>query len=155
MKFIKKINIIIMIFTTLFILTGCGKEKNIEGNLEDLMTKIYEGIPEEERPMMLTNVEVTADTAEYYLGTNDIEYEEALASEPEVTSIAHSVVLIRVKENADVESIKTKIKENVKPNKWLCTEAEEVAVENRGNLIILVMSSSSNVDKIITGFNNL
>ena len=171
MKF-KKISLFVMIFAVMFLVTGCGndnKEKdkenkeenkqdnttNVEGKLEDLMTKVYEDIPEEERPMMLMNVEVNEENVEYYLGTTDIAYEEALASESGVGSIPHSVVLVRVKENADIKAIKTKIKDSVNPRKWVCVEAEKVVVENRGNLIILIMSSSDNVDKLLTGFNNL
>lgn len=169
MKF-KRISLFIMIFAAMFLLTGCGndsKEKenkednqqetgaSVEGKLEDLMTKIYEGIPENERPMMLMNVEVNDENVEYYLGTKDIEYEEALASESGVGSIPHSVVLVRVKDNADIKAIKTKIKDSINPRKWVCVEAEKVVVENRGNLIILIMSSSTNVDKLQDGFNNL
>lgn len=175
MKNLKIICSFIIIFASFFLLTGCGndnnkekkeenkteatndgeaKDKNIEGSLEDLMAKIYEEIPEEERPMMLMNTEVNSENVEYYLGTADIEYKEALASEPGVGSIAHSVVLVRVKEDADIESIKTKIKNSVNPRKWVCVEAEEVIVESRGNLIVLIMASS-NVDQLETGFNNL
>ena len=175
MKF-KKISLFVMIFAVMFLVTGCGndnKEKdkenkeetkeenkqdnttNVEGKLEDLMTKVYEDNPEEERPMMLMYVEVNEENVEYYLGTTDIAYEEALASESGVGSIPHSVVLVRVKENADIKAIKTKIKDSVNPRKWVCVEAEKVVVENRGNLIILIMSSSDNVDKLLTGFNNL
>lgn len=168
MKF-KRISLFIMIFAAMFLLTGCGndsKEKenkednqqetgaSVEGKLEDLMTKIYEDIPEDERPMMLMNVEVNDENVEYYLGTNEIEYEEALASESAVGSIPHSVVLVRVKDNADVKTIKSKIKDSINPRKWVCVEAEKVVVENRGNLIILIMANE-NVDKLQAGFNNL
>lgn len=163
----KKLSIFLMIITSLFLVTGCGSKKeenkndepankteNVEGALEDLMTKVYEDIPEEERPMMLMNTEVNEENVEYYLGTTEIEYEEALASESGVGSIPHSVVLVRVKENANVEEIKKTIKDSVNPRKWICVEAEEVVVESRGDLIILIMASS-NVDKLQDGFNNL
>ena len=168
----KKISIFLMIITSLFLVTGCDSKKeennkeenknveqtnkteNVEGTLEDLMTKVYEDIPEEERPMMLMNTEVNDKNVEYYLGTTEIEYEEALASESGVGSIPHSVVLVRVKENANVEEIKKTIKDSVNPRKWICVEAEEVVVESRGDLIILIMASS-NVDKLQDGFNNL
>ena len=152
----KKISVVVFAILTLFIFTACNKEsKNIEGTLEEIMSKIYVDIPEDERPMMLTNIEVTEENIEYYLGTSDIEYESALASESGVGSIAHSVVLVRVKENADVEAIKTKIEENVNPRKWICVEAETVEVESRGNLIILIMSSEANAEKIENSFDNL
>ena len=121
---------ILCLLTTLVLtltLTGCG-EKNVQGSLEEIMNKVYASIPEEERPMMLMNTEVTKENVEMYLGTSNIEYEEALASESATGSIAHSVVLVRVKDNANVEAIKEKIENNVNPRKWICVEAEEVEV---------------------------
>lgn len=148
---------ILYIFVAMFLaltLTGCG-EKNVQGSLEEIMDKVYASIPEEERPMMLMNVEVNKENVEMYLGTSDIEFEEALASESATGSIAHSVVLVRVKDNANVELIKEKIENSVNPRKWICVEADEVEVESKGNLIILIMSSEFNAEKIETEFNKL
>ena len=148
---------ILLLFVAMFLaltLTGCG-EKNVEGSLEEIMDKVYATIPESERPMMLMNVEVNDENIEMYLGTSDIEFEEALASESATGSIAHSVVLVRVKDNANVELIKEKIENSVNPRKWICVEADEVEVESKGNLIILIMSSESNAEKIETEFDKL
>lgn len=151
---IKKIILGCLACVTLFSLTGCG-EKQVEGTLEEIMTKVYADVPEDERPMMLTNIEVTEENIENYLGTKDFEYEEALASESAVGSIAHSVVLIRMKDGADVEEAKKKIEENANPRKWICVEANDVVVKNKGNLIILIMSSSNYIEKIENSFDNL
>lgn len=151
----KKIGILCLAVITLF-MTGCGaKEKNIEGNLTDIMTKVYEGIPEEDLPMMLSNVEVTKDMIENYVGTSDIDMKEALASEPMVSSIAHSVVLIRMNEGADMDAAVKKIEENANPRKWLCVEADDVVVERKGDLIILIMSSNDLTNTLKTNFENL
>ncbi len=150
----KKILFLVVSLMLTISLTGCG-EKNVQGSLEDIMEKVYASIPEEERPMMLTNIEITDENMEMYLGTSNIEYEEALASESGVGSIAHSVVLVRVKDNANVELIKEKIEKSVNPRKWICVEAEEVEVESKGNLIILIMSSEINTEKIETEFDKL
>ena len=151
----KKISLIMMIVLSLFFTTGCSN-KNVEGTLESIMEKVYANIPEDERPMMLTNTEVNKENIEYYLGTSDIEYKEALASESMTGSIAHSVVLVRTKENADVEAIKTKIKENVNPRKWICVgvEEDEVIVKSKGDLIILIMAQSGR-ENLEKGFDNL
>ncbi len=148
----KKIVLSLLIFMTVILLTGCSS-KNVEGSLEDIMTKVYENVPEDERPMMLSNIEITDENIESYLGTK-IEYKEAIASESMTGSIAHSVVLVRVKDNTDVEKAMTKIKENVNPRKWICVEAENVIVKNKGNLIILIMANES-ADEIEEGFDNL
>jgi len=152
----KKISLLFIACFALFGLTGCGND-NVDGTLEDLMTKVYAGIAEDERPMLM-NMEVTSENIEYYLGVNDIKYEEALASEPMMGSIAHSVVLVRAKENADIEKIKTDIKENVDSRKWVCVgvEKEDLIVENKGNLIILIMVEDPVTrSKLEEGFNNL
>ena len=89
------------------------------------------------------------------LWTSDIEFEEALASESATGSIAHSVILIRVKDNANVELIEERLEDTVNPRKWICVEAEEVEVESRGNLILVVMSNEITADKIVDEFNKL
>ena len=150
----KKILFMLVAVVLAVSLTGCG-EKNVEGTLEEIMDKVYASVPEDQRPMMLMNTEVTEENVEMFLGTADIEFEEALASESGVGSIAHSVVLIRVKKGANVEAIKEKLENSVNPRKWICVEAEEVEIESKGNLIILIMSSENTVEKIETEFNKL
>lgn len=156
MKSIKKISLLIIIFIGLFLLIGCTK--NVQGSLEDIMAQVYADIPEDERPMMLTNTAINEENIEYFLGTKDIEYSEALASESGVGSIAHSVVLLRTKENADVDKIKEQIEKNVNPRKWVCVgvEEDEVIVENKGDLIILIMvQDEENREKLEDAFENL
>ena len=151
----KKIFAILFIgLISLTIFTGCAS-KNVEGSLDELMTKVYAELPQEETPMMLQNVEVNAENMEYYLGVSDIDIKEALASESATGSIAHSVVLVRVNDGKDVNDVMTKIKENVNPRKWICVGVEEsdVVVKNKGDLIILIMSE--NHEKLEKGFDNL
>ena len=150
----KKLITLTIILSSMFLLIACNKEKNVEGNLEDLMLKVYEELPQEETPMMLENIEVNEENVEYYLGTK-IEFEEALARESATGSIPHSVVLIRTKKNADIEKIKKEIKENVDPRKWICVGVEdEIIVKNKGNLIILIMTNQGK-EKLEKGFDNL
>ena len=153
MKNLKKFYLFFLVVIGAFLLTGCGS-KNVDGSLDSLMTKIYKELPQDKTPMMLMNTEVNEENVEYYLGTADIEYEEALASESGTGSIAHSVVLVRVKENANIEDIKTKIKDNVDSRKWICVQAEHVVVKNKGNLIILIMTNDG-VEELEKGFDNL
>ena len=154
----KKLKGVLSVVTAILLvvsLSGCGSNKNVSGTLEEIMEKVYADIPENERPMMLGNIEVTEENVVGFLGTEDIEYEEALASESMTGSIPHSVVLVRVKDGANVDAIKEKIEDSVNPRKWICVEAEDVEVESKGNLIILIMSSESATEKIENSFKNL
>lgn len=157
MKIFKKISLILTAVVCVFLMTACG-EKNVEGTLEDLMTKVYADIPEDKRPMMLGNIEINDENIESFLGTSDIEYESALASESMTGSIAHSVVLVRTKDNANVEEIKTKIKEKVNPRKWVCVGVDEkdVVVESKGDLIVLILVEDEDTRNTLKeAFNNL
>ena len=137
----KKIGYVFMITMICFLFIGCGKnQSNIQEPLSDVMKKLYENISEDEMPLLET-VEVTKENQEYYLGNVSFNYQEALASEAVMSSIAHSVVLIRLKDTKNIESIKKEIKEKVDPNKWICVGVEDknVIVVSKGNLILLVM----------------
>ena len=137
----KKIGYVFMIIMICFLFIGCVKnQSNIQEPLSDVMKKLYENISEDEMPLLET-VEVTKENQEYYLGNVSFNYQEALASEPVMSSIAHSVVLIRLKNTKNIESIKKEIKEKVDPNKWICVGVEDknVIVVSKGNLILLVM----------------
>lgn len=148
-KILSSIVLILCIF-----LTGCGKTKNIEGSLNDIMDKVYEPIKDD--TPALEKIELNSDNIEYFLGTSDIDYKEGLASEPLMSSIAHSVVLLRMNDGADIEATKTKIKNSVNPRKWICVEVDEndVIVDSKGNLIILIMVNDD-AKKLDESFQNL
>ncbi|MBE6148583.1 MAG: hypothetical protein E7167_03740 [Firmicutes bacterium] len=148
---------LVILLGGMFLITGCGA-KNVEGTLEEIMTKVYAEVPEDQRPMGLTNMKVTEENVEGFLGSADIKYAEALASESMVGSIAHSVVLLRTEEGADVEKVKEQISENVNPRKWICVgvEKEDVIIKNKGNLIIVVIVENEEArTKLEAGFDSL
>ena len=141
MTHFKKFGLGLLIIGVLF-LTGCSaKEENIEGSLEEIMDKLYEWISEDELTMGLSNIEIISENVEGYLGTSDIEFESALASESMVGSIAHSIILVRAKENQDIEALKKQIEDSINPNKWVCVTAENVVVKNKGDLILVIMTN--------------
>lgn len=154
---LKKLAVLGTIFVMSIAMTGCGS-KNVEGKLSDLMDKLYANFSEDELPMFLDQIEVTEENVEGFLGSKDIEFKEALASESMTGSIAYSVVLVRTKEGADVEKVKKQIKENVDPRKWICVgvEDEDVVIENKGDLIIvIIVGDADHVSKLQKEFRNL
>ena len=157
MKKIKYVGLCCMMLMALLLVTGCGN-KNIEGKLEDIMAKLYVDVPEDNRPMGLTNMEINDENIESFIGTDDIEYTDAITSESMVGSIAHSVVLIRVKDVSKIEEYKAEILEDVNPRKWICVgvEKEEVIVESKGDLImVVIVQDKDNREKIANAFDKL
>lgn len=154
---LKKLSVLGTIIVMSVMMAGCGS-KNVEGKLSDLMDKLYVNFNEDELPMALTQIEVTEENVEYYLGSKEIEFKEALATESMTGSIAYSVILVRTEEGADVEKVKKQIKDNIDPRKWICVgvDDEDVVIENKGDLIIvIVVDDSDHVSKLQKEFRNL
>ena len=133
----------------------------IPPKLEELMAKIYSGIPAENLPM-LGQMPVDSESVEYYLGTTEVSFKEALVSEPMIGSIPHSVVLVRLNDAKDADAAVAKIKESANPRKWICVEATNVVVKSKGDLVILIMSDTEATPaeqhlapKLEANFNNL
>jgi hypothetical protein len=156
----KKILGTIIIIASLFIcLTGCSND-NLNYTSLEIVGKVYEGFGQDELPMlektdMKTMIENEMFSLENDLGIKELNYEEATVSQPMMGSIAHSVVVIKLKDTEDAATVAAEIKEKINPRKWVCVEAEQVYVENRGNTIIAVMADKKTADKIIENFRNL
>ena len=115
--------------------------KGAYGDLELPMTGEMEIDPSDE------------DSLVWYLGTSDITFKRAVASEAMMSSIAHSVVAVEVEPGTDVAAVAAKIKENANIRKWVCVEPSQMDVAYRGNVILLAMSNSA--DAIIENFKAL
>lgn len=149
----KKLFSILLVTIVAFTLTACGN-KNIEGELTDIMDRLYEGIDEDNLPMALTTTKLDDETFATFAFTDKIKYKEAVVSESMTGSIAHSVVLIRLEDAETSEEAIKEIKENADPRKWICVEAENVYVLSKGDLVVLIMSDD-NANTIKENFENL
>lgn len=156
MNLLKRISFVLLIGIFVLSFSGCGN--SVGGSLEKIMSKLYDGIKEDELPKMLTNIEITDKNIKNYLGIDDIQYKSALASEVAIGSTAHSVVLVRLKNAKDVEEIKGKIMENINPKKWFFVgvDKDDIVIESKGNLImVLLIENESTRNKIKDAFNEL
>ncbi|NYB75592.1 hypothetical protein HZF24_15700 [Sedimentibacter hydroxybenzoicus DSM 7310] len=153
----KKLHLIVLTLIMVFSITACQPKSGdadpdnnkLEGSLESILDKIYETADtsddfKEYAKNGLQTTEIKSEDAAYFLGKDGIEFESAIASEPLMSSSAYSLCLVRVKEGADIEKIKTEIKENVDPRKWICVgvDPSNVIVDNIGDVIVLIMSDN-------------
>lgn len=151
-KFISMLLTFMLTLSVVACSNGKSSSSNVEGNLTDIMAKVYEGV---EAPM-LAQTEVNSENLSYFLGVESLDFKEALASEAMINAIAHSVVLVRVNDGVDVEKAKTEIKAKVDPRKWVCVGVEDnnVIVDSIGDLIILIMDNESS-EALHKNFQNL
>ncbi len=126
-------------------------------DMETIINKIYEK-SNLELASLTTNVldinDVDSVTAFTGLKSNS-NVEALVVSEPMMSSQAYSLVLVKAKDGADVESMKQEMLDNVNTNKWICVSAEKLYITNYNNLICLVMSSEEWASPVYNEFKNL
>lgn len=153
----KKVLYILLTIALCITLVGCGKTDtntiSTSASLTDIMNYLYEGIPEDNLPMALNNTELNKDNFKSYAFV-DAKYKEAIVNESMTGSIAHSVVLIRLENKSDSDTVVNEIKEKADPRKWICVEAENTYVLAKDDLVLLVMSDEK-ADTIKNNFEKI
>ena len=142
---------------SLLLIAGCVNSSKHPETIDEVMDGVYEGLKEEELPMMLELFPIDEENEEWFLGTTEIDYKEALACESGVGSVPHSVVLIEAKKAEDVENIKKQLKDSMNGHKWVCVgvQDEDIIIENQGNYIIMILDGFDLAPTLLDNFNDL
>ena len=153
----------IAIFAALLGLTACGsagEAHTYTGTITELVDSIYNNCPQ--KPEFSLGETTAIDTSDAnalksFLGLTDgSQVEEAVYSEPMMSSQAYSLCALRVAEDADAKDIAQQVLDGVDPRKWICVEADQIRVGVWGDVIVLAMVSSSLsdtlADDIMTAF---
>lgn len=117
------------------------------GSLEELVDAIYEKAPID--MMVMTTNLIENPGEENYLftsctGLNDLALvSDAVVSESMIGSIAYSLVLVKVPDAANAQSVGESMKSGIDPRKWICVEADDLMVCGKGDVVMLVMMDSS------------
>lgn len=127
---------------------GKANNKTVEGTMEDLANRIIA-----ENPVSFMGgifpVDLT-DTSEdglwaltYNTGLkNSDKLSDIAVYEPMMGSMAFSLVLVRVKDAKDAQSVAKEMSENIDTRKWICVEADEKLTAGYGDVVMLIMLDS-------------
>ena len=121
-----------------------------DAELSGMVDKIYEAYPVE--LMMLTTNAVDLNDASwctYHTGLTADQaalVDAAVYSESLTGSQAYSLVLLRVKDEANSQTIADAVLDNVQMNKWVCVMADKARVATFGDKVLFVMANSELTD---------
>lgn len=113
-------------------------EKDMKSMLKSIYSKNKDVLPElETEEIDVSN----SDLVTSYTGIQSTGNVESLVVlEPLMSSQAYSAVALKVKSNANIETVKEEILNNVDMRKWICVSAEKLYITNYNNIIFFVMS---------------
>lgn len=132
-----------------------GTEVTADAELSGMVDQIYEAYPVE--LMMMTTSAVDLSDESWLTYNTGLTAEQGalvdagVLSESMTGSQAYSMVLLRVKDEADAQTIADAVLNNVQMNKWVCTMADKARVVTFGDKVLFVMSNSelADVDALI------
>ena len=154
----KKFICLCLALTMALSLAACGKKApaettapaaSVEGTMEELVNKIIDN-----RPVEFSGGSIVIDLADTsedgqwivksYTGLEDASVlTDAAAYEPMMSSIAFSLVTVRVAPGADSKAVAESMKSGVDPRKWICVEADDLLVAGCGDVVMLIMVSTT------------
>ena len=119
-----------------------GLKLKTTAEMKAMFEKIYSDLGDTLPSLETAEIDVNDDSlVTTYTGLkSNKDIEAVVVSEPLMNAQAYSAVAVKVKDGADIETIKKEMLDNIDTNKWICVSAEKVYATNSGNIIFLVMS---------------
>jgi hypothetical protein len=116
--------------------------------------EVYGGVAEDLLPMggaMTSELDLgDADMLSYHTGLTNLDgIEGVYLSESMISSTAYSAVYIRTTDDADAESIRKQLMDNINPAKWVCVSAEQQYAVIFGNDIFFVMGHQDTASEVL------
>ncbi len=129
----------------LVILVGCaGGQSAPTGTTAEIADKVFAAAGVESFGMSQNLA--TEEDNEFYLGSRDYPaFSEAIAVMPMINLDTRVLVIIKAADKGDVEDIKTRLTENIDPNRVVCVtfSLQDVAIESRGDVILLTINTDA------------
>ena len=165
----KIVKIVIAIIVAIVIIMGVNlfrnsspkQESNLNINNNDdlvsLINQIYEGVTIEMPRLQTQALDVTdANMVKTFTGLDSTEnIENLVVSEPLMSSQAYSLVLVKVKDGANINDMAKAMNENIDVRKWICVSAEKVYTATSGNVICLVMTNADTAKAVYDSFKTI
>ena len=116
--------------------------------------EVYGGVAEDLLPMggaVMTELDLgDTDMLSYHTGLTALDgIEGVYLSESMVSSTPYSAIYIRTSDDADAESIRKQLMDNINPAKWVCVTAEQQYAVLVGNDVFFVMGFQDTASEVL------
>ncbi|MFC1914852.1 hypothetical protein ACFLWK_01190 [Chloroflexota bacterium] len=140
----KKISLLLItVLISISIFTGCaGGESAPVGTAAEIANNIFTQAGVE--PFGMSQPLGITDDIEFFLGASDYPtFADAVVILPMISIDTRVLYVIKAASKGDVETIKTKLDENIDPNRLVCVtfSLEDVVIESRGDVIFMTINS--------------
>ena len=144
--------------------TAGEEKKNLSGTMEENVNKLIQANPVEfmggMMPLDLTDTSEEGLWAlKNYTGLDSAkDITDAAVYEPMTGSQAFSLVMVRVKSDANAKDIARQMTDNIDRRKWICAMADQSMVAGYGDTVMFIMVDSNlgkTAQSYVDAFKNL
>ncbi len=128
--------------------TKPANNKSLSGTMEENIGKIMEENPVEFMGGVIP-IDLQDTTEDGLLAltgytglSSGTKLKDGAVYEPMMGSQAFSLVLVRVADAADAESVAREMKTNIDPRKWICVQADQIMAAGYGDVVMFIMLDS-------------
>lgn len=115
---------------------------NSKSEVKAMIKNIYKELGDNLPSLEFFNIRNSKEQVAAYTGLKDnSNVEFIVVSEPLMNAQAYSLVVLKIKDKAKIESMKQEIYDNINMDKWICVSAEKLYITNSDDIIFLVMAS--------------
>lgn len=141
---------------TVSVLAGCSNDTNTDtpSTVGGMMYQQFTEVVEGKTALEIAEALATSETLPFMGGAVEVEpgflsgfdnyevtgFSKGAMFAPMMGTIPFVGYIFELEEGADVEAFKTSLKDNANLRWNICTEAEEMTVENEGNIVFFLMS---------------
>ncbi|MFC1864509.1 hypothetical protein ACFLYG_01610 [Chloroflexota bacterium] len=140
------------------ILAGCaGGESAPVGTAAEIADKIFTQSGVE--PFGMSQTLEKDEDIEFLLGSTDYpKFADSIVVLPMISIDTRVLYIIKAANKGDVETIKTKLDENIDPDRLICVtfSLEDVVIESRGDVIFMTINSKpEQKNALVEAFNTI
>lgn len=127
--------------------------ESVDPELENIAKELYAGLSEEMNYVFYILDEASFESYTFVPYQEGI---EGVSADPMITSIPHSLVLLKITDSdIDGKELAKQIEENADLNKWICVSADAKKAIYKDGYIMFVMSDKDTVDTFTKTFESM
>ena len=125
---------------------GSAASGSVEGTPAEIIDTIYEQHPVADLPLGTIEVDLAdPDAVMMFTGLSSADkIAAAAASESMMGAQAYSLVVVRLNDAADAETVANEMLNGINTRKWICVEANDLLVATSNDVALLIMVDSNN-----------
>ena len=135
--------LLLAISLSIGLLAGCaGGESAPTGTAAEIADKVFAQAGVE--PFGMSQTLEKDEDIEFLLGSTEYpQFADSIVVLPMISIDTRVLYIIKAANKGDVETIKTKLDENIDPNRLVCVtfSLEDVVIESRGDVIFMTINS--------------